>query len=164
LAEFVAEERVFRCAKRIKQLHGDRAADAGVCADHRDEWNDAGAPADQLDGLALFRPPHEPSTEWAPELDRVTEFEVIDEEGGDFTAWQPIDAEFDVFSRASAGDGIRADSVIPVRCGESDVDVLSRIVTRPLGHGEGDAPCRGGQRVRAHEPAGVPAGGWAGHE
>jgi hypothetical protein len=85
-----------------------------VCG-YRNERNDAGAPGDQLDGLGLFRPPCEPSAEWAAELDRVTEFEVVDEEGGDFAVWQPIDGEFDLLTGASAGDGVRADSLIPVR-------------------------------------------------
>ena len=72
-------------------------------------------PAISWTGCGLFRPPHEPSAERAAELDRVTEFEVVDEEGGDFTVWQPIDGEFDFLTKASAGDGVRTDSLIPVR-------------------------------------------------
>ena len=154
---------MLRCAERIEQLHRHGAADDGVSAGHRDEWDYTGTTGDQLDWLGLIRPPHEPSAEWTAELDGVTEFEVVDEEGGDLTVWQPFDAQFDLLTGAGSGKGVRADSLIPVRRGESDIHVLPGIVAWPARHGEGDAPRVGGQSVGTREPAGEPANGWADH-
>src|SRR4051812_34247167 len=144
-------------------MHGHVAARGGVRAGHGDEWDDAGAAGDQLDGRGLTRSPHEPSAEWPAQLDRVTEFEVVDEEGGDLAIGQTVDAEFDLRSRSSAGDGVRADSLIPVGCGEPDIDVLPRIVSWPVGYGEGDAPRGGGGGMCAQGGARAPAAGRAGH-
>ena len=81
---------------------------------HRDEWDYTGATGDQLDGPALSRPPDKPSAEWAPELDRVSQFKIIDEEWGDFAARQAVYGQFDLFARPGTGDGVRADCLMSV--------------------------------------------------
>src|SRR5690606_32795506 len=113
--------------------------DASVRARHRDEWDDTGAAGDQLHGLGLSRPPNKPTAERASELDIVSEFELVDEKGGDFTVWQAVDGQFDLLARSGTGDGVGAHGLIPVRCGEPHIDVLSGIAAWPVGHSERDA-------------------------
>jgi hypothetical protein len=112
---------------------------------HGHEGNDSGASCDELDRLALFLAPEEPSTEGPSQLEAIADCHLLGEIGGYFSIGEPFNRDLDsLLGVRRSSDRVRADRGISIGSRQPNVDMLTCKVPRPILNLEGNRPGRGG--------------------
>ena len=83
--------------------------------------------------------PDEVAADRSAKLELVTRSELVDEVGGDLSVLEALDGQDEVVVFGAGRDRVAALGLVPVLCGEANVDVLAGAVPGPGGRVEHEA-------------------------
>jgi hypothetical protein len=92
-----------------------------------------------LYGLGLLGFPDEPASEGSPNLELVSNRELVNEVRGHLATWESVDRKFDPVAGACGGNGIGPHGLVPVWSSEAGIKVLAGNIAAPSGDVEHDA-------------------------
>jgi hypothetical protein len=124
-------------AGRVEQPGRDVAAGALAVPQDRPQRNDPGSAGDQQQRSAVAGVPHEPAADRAAQLELIAGAQFLGQVGRDLAVVEPFYGDRD---RLAVGrcDRVGAFRGVAVLGGQPDVQMLPRLVARPVGYLELD--------------------------
>src|SRR6476659_878468 len=138
LRELVSVDHIVPASRRVEQPRRNAAALQRALPGHRHQRHDSRTAPDEEHGALGVRVPDEVAADGTAQLDHVPGTQLIREVGRDLTVLEALDGQIDPRTVGRRRDRVAALCLIAVVCGQPDVDVLTRTVSGPPRHVEGD--------------------------